>query len=250
MKDQDVQLAGQIYEMNHAAGDKKLDLMAVIVTRMAAQRTEMNARMETMHEAMVKNIQMDQESMPSDPMTQGIDTDSMDDGKPMKQAAMMAEMKAQERSTLQADHDNEQRPDGQKDGTDGCRAYPNGRAAKDRLPAHGKYAGRNDATAADGQGTDLTGFDDEGHELKISEGWTRLRSAQPACKVKFSPNEMALHEHRSKSHLHLPDAHRGAIRSSGELPKVQHDVGAGTGFVNHHDVVPMELDSLLNRQAT
>ena len=96
MKDQDAQLAGLIYDMNHAAADKKLELMAAIVTQMAAQRTDMNARMETMHEAMVKNTQMDQENMPSDPMTQGIDTNSMGDGKPMSLAAMMAEMKAQD----------------------------------------------------------------------------------------------------------------------------------------------------------
>jgi hypothetical protein len=96
MKAQDAQLAGQIYEMNHSAADKKLDLMAAIVTRMAAQRTGMNARMETMHEAMVKNIQMDQENMFSAPRTQGMDTNSMGDGKPMTQAAMMAEMKAQD----------------------------------------------------------------------------------------------------------------------------------------------------------
>jgi hypothetical protein len=96
MKAQDAQIAGQIYEMNHAAADKKLDQMAAIVTRMAAQRKDMNARMETMHEAMVKNIRMDQESTSSGPMTQGIDTDSMDGGKPMKQSTMMAEMKAQD----------------------------------------------------------------------------------------------------------------------------------------------------------
>jgi hypothetical protein len=96
MKAQDAQLAGQIYEMNHASADKKLDLMAAIVTRMAAQRTDMNARMETMHEAMVKNTQMDQDNMSSDPMMQGIDTNSMGDGKPMTQATMMADMKAQD----------------------------------------------------------------------------------------------------------------------------------------------------------
>ena len=92
---QDSQLAGQIYEMNNAATDKKLDLMAAIVTRMAAQRTDMNARIETMHKAMVKNIQMDQENMSSNSIMQGIDTNSMGDGKPMSPAAMMAEMKVQ-----------------------------------------------------------------------------------------------------------------------------------------------------------
>ena len=96
MKAQDAQLAGQIYEMNHAAADKKLDLMAAIVTRMAAQRTDMNARMETMHEGMVKNTQKDQENISSDPITRGIDTNCIGDGKPMSPAAMMAEMKAQD----------------------------------------------------------------------------------------------------------------------------------------------------------
>ena len=96
MKDQDAQLAGQIYEMNHAAADKKLDLMAAIVTRMAAQRTDMNARMETMHEAMVKNTQMEQGNGSSNPMMQGMDTNSTRDGKSMSPAAMMAEMKAQD----------------------------------------------------------------------------------------------------------------------------------------------------------
>lgn len=96
MKEQDALLAGQICEMNRAAADKKLDLMAAIVTQMAAQRTDMNARMETMHEAMVKNTRMDQENMSFDPMTQSIDTNSMGDGKRMKQVTMMAEMKAQD----------------------------------------------------------------------------------------------------------------------------------------------------------
>ena len=96
MKEQDAQLAGQIAEMNRAPADKKLDLMAAIVTRMAAQRADMNARMETMHEAMVKNTQMEQGSMSSNPMMQGMDTNSTGDGKNMSQAAMMAEMKAQD----------------------------------------------------------------------------------------------------------------------------------------------------------
>lgn len=96
MKVQDAELAGQIYEMNHAAADKKLDLMAAIVTRMAAQRTAMNARMEAMHEAMVKNTQMEQENGSSNPMMQGMDTNSTGEGKNMSQATMMAEMKAQD----------------------------------------------------------------------------------------------------------------------------------------------------------
>ena len=96
LKVQDVQLAGEIYKMNHAAADKKLDLMAAIVTRMAAQRTSMNARMEAMHEAMVKNTQMEQENGSSNPMMQGMDTNSTGDGTSMSPTAMMAEMKAQD----------------------------------------------------------------------------------------------------------------------------------------------------------
>jgi hypothetical protein len=96
VKEQDVQLAGQIAEMNRAPEDKKLDLMAAIVTRMAAQRADMNARMETMHEVMVKQTQMDQETTSSEPMMQGMDQKSASDGKSMTQADMMADMKAQD----------------------------------------------------------------------------------------------------------------------------------------------------------
>jgi hypothetical protein len=70
--------------------------MAAIVTRMAAQRTAMNDRMETMHEAMLKNTQMEQGNTSSTPMMQGMDTNSVGDGKSLSPAAMMAEMKAQD----------------------------------------------------------------------------------------------------------------------------------------------------------
>ncbi len=96
MKEQDVQLAGQIPKMNRAPEDKKLDLMAAIVTRMAAQRADMDARMETMHEAMVKKTQTDQETTSSKPMMRGMDQKSTVEGKSMTQDAMMADMKAQD----------------------------------------------------------------------------------------------------------------------------------------------------------
>ena len=96
LKAQDAQLAGQIYEMNHAAAVKKLDLMAAIVTRMAAERTAMNARMETMHETLVKNTQAEQGDTSSALMTQDVETNSTADGKPMTQATMMAKMKTQD----------------------------------------------------------------------------------------------------------------------------------------------------------
>jgi len=96
LKVQDAQLAEQISAMNGAPTDKKVDLMAAIVTQMAAQRTAMNVRMETMHETMVKNTQMEQENRPFDPVMQGMDTNSTAEGKNMSSTAMMAEMKAQD----------------------------------------------------------------------------------------------------------------------------------------------------------
>jgi uncharacterized lipoprotein len=96
MKEQDVQLAGQIAEMNRAPEDKKLDLMAAIVTRMAAQRTAMIARVEAMHEAMMRNMQTGKETTSSEPILQGMDQKSTVEGKSMTQAATMADMKAQD----------------------------------------------------------------------------------------------------------------------------------------------------------
>ena len=96
LKAQDTQLAGQIYEMNHAPADKKLNLMAAIVTQMSAERTAMNARMKAMHETMVENTQAEQGDSSSDPMTQGMDTISTGEGTNMTPVAIMAEMKAQD----------------------------------------------------------------------------------------------------------------------------------------------------------
>jgi hypothetical protein len=95
LKVQDAKLAEQISAMNRAPADKKVDLMAAIVTQMAAQRTGMNVRMEAMHDLMLKNTQMEQGNRPAQPMMQGVDTNFTGEEKNMSPTAMLAEMKAQ-----------------------------------------------------------------------------------------------------------------------------------------------------------
>jgi len=72
MKAQDAELAGEVATMNSAAEDKKLGLMAAIVTHMVEQRTAMNARMEKMQgemmNHMMQHMQMGKESMSQCPM--------------------------------------------------------------------------------------------------------------------------------------------------------------------------------------
>jgi hypothetical protein len=55
MKAQDAELATRITEMNKAPADKKLTLMAGIITSMAEQRAAMNTRMSEMQEQMMKS---------------------------------------------------------------------------------------------------------------------------------------------------------------------------------------------------
>ena len=80
MKAQDAELAGEVATMNSAAEDKKLDLMAAIVTHMVEQRTAMNVRMEKMHEQMMehmmKHMQMGKESMSKCSTMKGMDEKS------------------------------------------------------------------------------------------------------------------------------------------------------------------------------
>lgn len=82
MKADDVELTAQIAKMNSAPKDKKVDLLAAVVTRMAEQRVAASVRMEKMHEAMaehmMKHIQMDKGSMSDHPMTNGMDQKSGD----------------------------------------------------------------------------------------------------------------------------------------------------------------------------
>ena len=72
MKAQDAELAAQVTAMNSAPDDKKLALLAAIVTHMVEQRSAMNARMEKMQGQMMghmmQHMQMGKESMSQCPM--------------------------------------------------------------------------------------------------------------------------------------------------------------------------------------
>jgi len=76
MKAQDVELTEQVARMNSAPQDKKLDLIAVVVTHMVEQRTAMNARKAKMQEEMMKHrmehMKMGKESMSQCPMMEGM----------------------------------------------------------------------------------------------------------------------------------------------------------------------------------
>lgn len=93
MKAQDTALTEQVAQMNNAADDKKLGLLAAVVTRMAEQRIAMSAHMATMSDKMMKHMmqhmEMGKESMPGCPMMKGMgmnDMKGMDDknGEPGK----------------------------------------------------------------------------------------------------------------------------------------------------------------------
>lgn len=81
MKAQDAQLTEQVAAMNSAPESTKLDLLAAIVTKMAVQRTAMTARMESMHDEMMKTMKsrmmnqqmhMDEAPMSKPPMMNGM----------------------------------------------------------------------------------------------------------------------------------------------------------------------------------
>lgn len=76
MKAQDAALTEQVAKMNGAPDDKKVGLMAAVVTTLAEQRTGMNARMEKMHGEMMthmmEHMQMGKESMMECPMMKGM----------------------------------------------------------------------------------------------------------------------------------------------------------------------------------
>lgn len=81
MKAQDAQLTEQLAKMNDAPENRKLDLMAAVVTQMVQQRAAMHARMEKMQEGMMnhmmQHMQMGKESMSQCPMMK--DMKAMDD---------------------------------------------------------------------------------------------------------------------------------------------------------------------------
>jgi hypothetical protein len=72
IKAQDAQLMEQLAEINRAPEDKKMSLMAAVLTHMVEQRIAMDARKAQMEEAMMQNMmqhmQMGKESMSHCPM--------------------------------------------------------------------------------------------------------------------------------------------------------------------------------------
>jgi uncharacterized protein HemX len=76
MKTQDAELTAQVAEMNSAPADKKVDLIAAVVTRIVEQRTAMHARMEKMQgemmQHMMQHMQMGKDSMARCPMMKGM----------------------------------------------------------------------------------------------------------------------------------------------------------------------------------
>lgn len=76
MKAQDAELTEQVAQMNSAPQDKKINLMAAVLTRMVEQRTNMNMRREKMQEAMMQHMmqhmQMGKDSMSQCPMMPGM----------------------------------------------------------------------------------------------------------------------------------------------------------------------------------
>lgn len=77
MMAQDAQLTKQLAEMNRAPEDKRIGLMASVLTNMAEQRIAMDARKAKMEEEMMKHMmqhmQMGKESMSKCPMMTGME---------------------------------------------------------------------------------------------------------------------------------------------------------------------------------
>jgi len=73
---QDAELTAQVAKMNSAPENKKVDMMATIVTRMVEQQTAMNARKakmdEEMMQHMMQHMKLGKESMSQCPMMMGM----------------------------------------------------------------------------------------------------------------------------------------------------------------------------------
>ncbi len=80
LKSQDAELTAQVAVMNSATDDKKMGLMAAVVTKMVEQRSTMDARKakmeEEMRQHMRQHMQMGKESMSKCPMMQDMDEKS------------------------------------------------------------------------------------------------------------------------------------------------------------------------------
>jgi len=88
MKAQDAELTEELTKMNSAPEDKKMGLMAAILTHMVEQRITMDARKAKMEEEMMKHMmqhmQIGKESISQCPMMKGMDEKSGDAPKEQK----------------------------------------------------------------------------------------------------------------------------------------------------------------------
>lgn len=77
MKAQDAELTELLAKMNSAPEDKKMNLMAAVITRVVEQRITRDARKAKMEEAMMQHMmrrmQVDKESMSQCPMMKGME---------------------------------------------------------------------------------------------------------------------------------------------------------------------------------
>jgi hypothetical protein len=78
LKAEDAELAAQVAKMNSAPTDKKLDLLAAIVTRLVEQRTAMTARMGMMRGEMMQHGEMGKGCVPEHSMMKDMDEKSGD----------------------------------------------------------------------------------------------------------------------------------------------------------------------------
>jgi hypothetical protein len=82
VKAQDDELTEQVAKMNGAPDDKKLTMMAAVITRMAEDRVVMNANMDVLHMAMrqhiMQHMSMSKESIAGCSMMKGTDEKSTD----------------------------------------------------------------------------------------------------------------------------------------------------------------------------
>lgn len=80
MKAQDTELTAQLAKMNAAPDDKKIGMIATIVTRMVEQRIAMDAQKAKMEDMMMQHMQMmmqhmrmGKEAMAHDPVSKAVD---------------------------------------------------------------------------------------------------------------------------------------------------------------------------------
>ena len=84
VKAQDDELTTHVAKMNAAPDDKKMELMAAVITHMAEDRVVMNANMDTLHMAMrqhiMQHMSLSKESISGCSMMKGMDEKAGSDG--------------------------------------------------------------------------------------------------------------------------------------------------------------------------